>query len=339
MRTVRVKPKGEHYYHCMSRVVDRRMVLGEEEKEYFRGLMRRCEGFCGVRIVTYAIMGNHFHILVQVPVHEPLGEEELLGRLRGLYGREAVREIEVQWAQWRRLGQEGLVAEDQGRYQARMGDVSEFIKTLKQRFWEWYNRREGRRGTLWEERFKSVLVEGRGHPLVTMAAYIELNAVRAGVVEDPKDYRWCGYGEALGGDRSARRGLGLVTECFGRTEEWRVVSRQYRQLVFSAGEERGLDEQGRPLRGGFSRGKVAKVLEEEGELSRYELLRCRVRYFSDGAVLGSRGFVNEIFEQFRGHYFQSQRKEGARAMKGGGWGELYTVRDLKREPIQPPEQG
>lgn len=43
---------------------------------------------------------------------------------------------------------------------------------------------------MWEDRFRSVLVEGRGHALRTMAAYIDLNPVRAGLCEDPKDYRW-----------------------------------------------------------------------------------------------------------------------------------------------------
>lgn len=55
----------------------------------------------------------------------------------------------------------------------RFYDVSEFMKLLKQRYTQWHNRRHQRTGTLWEERFKSVLVEGAGHVLATMAAYID----------------------------------------------------------------------------------------------------------------------------------------------------------------------
>ncbi|MGE3312392.1 MAG: transposase, partial [Limisphaerales bacterium] len=65
-------------------------------------------------------------------------------------------------------------------FHARMYDVSAFMKLVKQRFTQWYNRRVGRKGTLWEDRFRSVLVEGAGDALVTMAAYIDLNPVRAG---------------------------------------------------------------------------------------------------------------------------------------------------------------
>ena len=60
-------------------------------------------------------------------------------------------------------------------------------------------------------RFKSVLVED-GEALRTMALYVDLNPVRAGLVEDPKDYRWTGYGEASGGSKRARRGLCRVME-------------------------------------------------------------------------------------------------------------------------------
>ncbi len=78
-----------------------------------------------------------------------------------------------------------------------MWDLSEFMKTLKQKFTSGFNRQQGREGTLWERRFKSVLVEGSWNCILKVAAYIDLNAVRAGLVDDPKDYRWCGYGEAV----------------------------------------------------------------------------------------------------------------------------------------------
>ena len=71
------------------------------------------------------------------------------------------------------------------------------MKTVKQRFSIWFSKSHQRYGTLWADRFKSVLVEGSGNPLQTMAAYIDLNPVRAGIVDDPKDYRFCGYAEAV----------------------------------------------------------------------------------------------------------------------------------------------
>ena len=54
-------------YHVISRVVDRRFVLGTEEKEKFRTLMRMQENFTGCRALSYCLMDNHFHLLLEVP--------------------------------------------------------------------------------------------------------------------------------------------------------------------------------------------------------------------------------------------------------------------------------
>ena len=51
------------------------------------------------------------------------------------------------------------------------------MKTFKQRFSVWFNRNHRLYGTLWADRLKSVLVEGSGNPLQTMAAYTDLNPV------------------------------------------------------------------------------------------------------------------------------------------------------------------
>ena len=83
-------------------------------------------------------------------------------------------------------------------------------------FTQWLNKRQRRKGPLWEDRFKRVLIEKQEERVKTMAAYIDLNPVRAGLVEDPKDYRWCGYAEAVAGNRPMSRGL---KECCGKSLE------------------------------------------------------------------------------------------------------------------------
>jgi putative transposase len=205
---------------------------------------------------------------------------------------------------------------------------------LMQRFTQDYNRRHGRRGTLWEDRFKSILVEGTADALSTMAAYIDLNAVRAGIVEDPKDYRFCGYGEAVAGGREARAGVAHIADILGQARstssgqagDWRVQSRSYRTYLFmQAGTHTG---KGRKIR----EERIEQVLEAGGKLSKGELLQCKVRYFSDGVVLGSRAFVEGVFETHRDE-FGLKRKTGARKPKHGQWGELFTMRDLRLDPV------
>ncbi|MEX1116724.1 MAG: hypothetical protein WEB53_15870, partial [Akkermansiaceae bacterium] len=67
------------------------------------------------------------------------------------------------------------------------------------------------------------------------------------------------------------------------------------------------------------------------DLGMEAMLRCRVRYFTDGAVIGSKAFVNEVFVGAR-ERFTAKRKDGARRMRGNGApaaGELWSMRDLR----------
>ncbi len=315
------------WYHCVSRVVDRQYLLDDDAKELFVSLMREYEAFCGVHILTYCILSNHFHILLEVPERpvEGLPEAEILRRLEGLSGMNQSGTI--------RQGFEAL-RESPAAYEAfrqkilgRMWDVSAFMKLLKQRFTQTFNRRHGRKGTLWEERFRSVLVDGAGQALATMAAYIDLNPVRAGLVDDPKDYRWCGYAAAVA--RGRGRGYVTVLRGLGQGELSQTKALEvYRQWLFEQGlEDEGVREDGMPMRRGFDREQVLAVVAAKGRLPLRDYLRLRVRYFVDGAVLGSRGFVDEIFARYR-ERFGPKRRTGARRLRGFA-GDLYALRGLR----------
>ena len=259
MRHPRLKAPPDHpaaYYHCISRVVNRDFVLGDEEREKFVKLMRRWERFCQVRVVAYCVMSNHFHLLVEVmpkPATSPT-DEELLAHLGGTYGAGVIKELRDLMELMRSSGSAADLAALRESFLRRMWDISAFMKALKQQFTQWFNGRHARKGTLWEERFKSVLVEGAGEALATMAAYIDLNPVRAGLCDDPKDYRWCGYAAAVAGHKGARGGLGTVIEALNRPgENVRRVLAEYRVQLFGRGEQTGSDD---PERGEIGRAHV-----------------------------------------------------------------------------------
>jgi REP element-mobilizing transposase RayT len=337
MRHARVKAEGVGHYHVVSRIVDRTFRLDDGEKEIFRGMLRRAAAFCGVRVLAYAVMSNHFHLLVEVGERAEVDEAELVRRMTILYGRKQVADTLRQWAAWRRTGGAYLVEDQQNKLRARMYDLSAFVKTLKQRYSMSYNGRHGRRGTLWEDRFKSVLVEGAEGALAAVAAYIDLNPVRAGLVADPKDYRWSGYGEACAGGRQAREGLAAVhgSRWMERPGDWRHVQKRYRTLLYAAGEARCAAEGGQVIRPGFEAAAVGRVLEAGGTLTLQQALRCRVRYFTDGLALGGKVFVEGVFERNR-RFFGPKRVTGARKMRFAEWGELRTARALRVAPIRAP---
>jgi len=328
-------------YHCISRVVDRRFVFGDDEREQFRMFMRMQENFSGCRVLSYCIMSNHFHILLEVPPMPEGGltDEELLKRLSATNSNAFVAGVAKELAEARSEGRDEWVTEVHARFTYRTHNLSEFMKTLLQRFTRWFNRTHQRSGTLWEERYKSVIVES-GIAARTMAAYIDLNPVRAGMASDPAKYRWSSYGEAVGGGpkgngKKAREGL--VRACMSHcgvgfeAARWREVSRIYRRTMGLALERKSgmtMMEKGvvrLQMNTAEGNGTVLPDLEVAA------MLRCRVRYFTDGAVIGSKAFVNEAFAAAR-ERFTERRKDGARRMKGNGKaaaGVLWSARDLR----------
>ena len=171
-------------------------------------------------------------------------------------------------------------------YRQQMNDLSFFMKQLKGCFAQQYNRRHKRHGTLWSERFKSVLLEG-GAAVAAIAAYIDLNPVRAGLCEDPKDYRYCDYAEAIAkGSATALEGMRTILN-LPQSASPEEVQREYRKLLYLKG---AVGSENNPP--AFDLAKAQKVVEQEkGELSLGERLRCKIRYLSDGVILGSRSFV------------------------------------------------
>ena len=337
-------------YHLIGCIVGREYLLGDVEREQFRKFMRMQEGFSGCILLAYVVMSNHFHLLLEVPPFPEGGisDEELLVRLRSVDAPGQVDAIARELAAARAAGDVAQVATIHSRFTYRMHDLSEFMKTLVQRFSRWYNREHDRHGTLWEERFKSVIVES-GAAARTMAAYIDLNPVRAGMVEDPGDYRWSSYGEAVGGGargNGKKARAGLVRACLSHhgaglePEKWPEASRIYRHaLGLALGRKSGravVDK--RLIKKGQSQ---AEALASSGgdngtvlpDPSPADALRRRIRYFSDGLVIGTKQFVNEIFTAARDR-FSAKRKDGARPIRSSSSQYpppvgLWSMRDLR----------
>jgi putative transposase len=310
-------------YHCMTRAVNGERLFHDREKEILRKIIWQVADFSGVEVLTYCVLSNHFHVLIRVMGDQVVSDAELMRRFRVLCPKPTKYQTESAKVMESQLCAGGVEADAiRRKLLARMSDVSEFMKTVKQRFSVWYNRSHQRYGTLWAERFKSVLVEGKGNPLQTMAAYIDLNPVRAELVADPKDYRFCGYAEAVAGVPEAKRGMIHVWSDHG-VKRVDSALRAHRMLIFGKhASGTGLSE--------MTRERALKILDhEDGHLPKTVILRCRVRYFTDGAILGSADFV-------RGFTVAWQRERGRKyapkvsGMRGSNWGDLAVIQGLRR---------
>jgi REP element-mobilizing transposase RayT len=334
----------------VSRLIERRYLLDDEGKEVFLKIVRAYEDVLGVEVLTFCIMSNHFHLLVRVP-HRPEGFdvplETVVARLERALGEEAMALLRKQLEFWQRSGMDSVIEEWRQKQVARMFSLSEFVKCVKLRFSRWYNRKAGRKGPLWESRFTSVIVEEEERALRTMAAYIDFNPVRAGMVSDPADYRWCGYAEAMAGKARARRGLVRIIgqsawprETAAGARPWAVdrmafpaaVERKalmfYRAILGGQGRERKRGD-GTIIRRGVSE-KIRERLTTPNERRlQAEVLTRRVGHFTKGVLLGSRNFIDNWFSCHRDHVkgrSRTERQHGAQSMGEPALRGLYAFR-------------
>jgi hypothetical protein len=202
----------------------------------------------------------------------------------------------------------------------KLSSLSEFIREIKVNFARFYNRRHHRRGYFWGDRFKSVIVEN-GETLINCLAYIDLNPLRAGMVERPEQYRW----NSLGYHIQTNNQDDFLSTDFG-LKEFNVKNkkeriRRYRRYVYEAGSIN------RPAKGNV---KVIKdyVLEKERrrefELGKSDRFRYRTRYFTDSGIIGSKEFVSVNYQRFK-HIFYSKHDKKPKPIKG-----LAGIYSLKR---------
>jgi hypothetical protein len=185
------------------------------------------------------------------------------------------------------------------------------MREIKVNFARFYNRRHHRRGYFWGDRFKSVIVEN-GETLVNCLAYIDLNPLRAGLVERPEQYRWNSLGYHIQTDNQDN----FLSTDFG-LKEFNVKSkkervRRYRRYIYEAGAL-SQPEKGR-----------VKVIEEKDleiersrgfELSKTDRFRYRTRYFTDSGIIGSKEFVAGNYQRFK-NLFSSKHEKKPKPIKG-----------------------
>jgi putative transposase len=312
-------------YHVISRTTCRAFLFGPNEKEMFCRLLLQQVRFAGLELLSYCVMSNHVHLLLRVPLVESISDSELLRRYADYYGSAKLPRSTFSLEELQGILAEGGSAAERARERihARMYNLPAFMRELKQRFSIWYNHAHNNQGTIWAARYKSLIVEDEAETLTRVAAYIDLNPVRAELVEDPQDYRWCGYAAALAGNKVAQEG---ITGIFDSQRDYEQAMRSYRMILFGKGYATKQD--GSNPRGTVSAERLEEIIRLDGKVPIQELLRVRVRYFADGLALGSKAFVEDIVRQNAGA-FGAKRSRAGSALPRNAWGQLHVVRNLK----------
>jgi len=260
--------------------------------------------FC--QAAAFSVMGTHYHLIVHFDQPTSVPRSELERRAYFLYPSPTSRRVIAHWSD-----------ERWERFRKRLYDVSELMRNIQSAFARWYNKTFDRRGAFWGGRFKSVYLQ-HGSSVLDCMLYVDLNPVRAGLVERPEEWqgssvylREIGEGEWL---------LPLQDVIEARSEDEAMV--EYRARLYYRGSVQTKPGQS------VIPDHVVEAEEQRGFAVR-GVYRRRLGYFVDGLVIGTEAFIRSKLQLLRaaGVY---QRRRNPIPQLGGIH---YTLREQRGTTI------
>jgi REP-associated tyrosine transposase len=324
MRNTRMKVSGEGcYYHLINRISGCKgeFPFTDVDKEYGFRLLKNLSRYFLVEIISAAWMGNHFHLVVYAPGPDELpSTQEIAARHNTYY--KSMRKIFKYGKLLPKINPRNItLCRETG---LKMIDISYFMRAYQQRFTTVYNQTRERRGQLWGNRFKSVILE-KNHSLEACVAYVELNPVRAGLVDDPADYRfttwgrYCGSGRHMFHDNFVKHlKKDIMSEDTSKWDDAEVFAYLHSELTRIVVAETGADSEEI-----FAAKTQARRSKESMPI---RFLR-RTRHFSDGAIIGSKLFIREVAGKFQ-EQERVNKKQFSRGISPSG-AALYCFRKLQ----------
>lgn len=303
-------------FHVVSRVVGRQLIFGDQEKSFFHSCLRKMESYSGLEVLSYCLMGNHFHLLLHVPPKpEEISIRDVRKRMVHKYSRRKIAEFEAFISQMKEKGSENFEVEFYEKQWVRMFDLSNFLKEIKEQFSKWYNKKEQRSGTLWESRYSSSLVEGRPDTLMGVGAYIELNPIRAGIVDRIEKYRWCSFSEAVAGGGKAREGIAKMVNGLKNGLSAESAITLYKQKLYSP-HYCEIEKNNESI------GRHSEAIKKYDEV---DISKSKVRFYTDGLAIGSKEFLDEFMNSYK-DIVPENRKSPITEIKGTN---IFSYRNVR----------
>ena len=288
-------------YHIMSRTALEGYPVDDVDKDFFVGQVVKLSKLFFLEVLGFCCMGNHFHLLVRMRPETDFSDSELKRRLAAFYETEPI---------FYEDGQLPYLRE-------KLSSLSEYVREIKVRFTRFYNKRHGRKGYFWGDRFKSVVVEN-GETLINCLAYIDLNPVRAGLVSRPEDYRWNSIGYHI---QTKNKGdflsLDFGLRQFGEMDDKERL-RRYRRFLY----ETGAMDKGKGIQ--IDASVIEKERNNDFQLTRTRRFLYRTRYFTDSGIIGGKAFVSDTYQKTK-EKFQAKRDKIPKPISG-----LSGIYSLKR---------
>ena len=303
-RTARHKSPDAAFYHITNRVTGRPDWFPFEDHQASRKLLDMMLFYVKVyrcRLAAFQIMGNHFHLIVHFEKFRPLSREEMMASGSLLYGHQADTKT-AGWtdAQWKAFNQ-------------RLFDLSRLMADLDGKYAMWFNRTFEQRGHFWGDRFKSSeLLDSQA--VQDALLYVELNAVRAGLVKRPEQWKW---GSALWRLNGEDQDLIPLKELFPADPGTDPYS-SYRALLYYRGAVPTRENQAAIPRW---------ILQQEQRrgFTQVGAFRRRLRFLTDGLAVGPAEKVATLLETYRKQGRYRRRRHPIPQLDGV----LYSLREQR----------
>lgn len=310
-RLARQKSEEAAFYHLYNRVAGKPTYRPFDKQRNARKFLCFFEFYLRLyfcRLASFQLMGNHYHCVIYFKQFCKLRRDELQQCARLRFGR-----------LWR-LKTQSWDASRWEQFNRDLFDVSCFMQHVNGEFAKWFNRRYGRRGPFWADRFKNPqLLDSQAVESVLL--YTELNAVRAGVVKRPEDYRW---GSAYWRWANKKTDLLIPLEQLfppqGDLDSFCI----YRSLLYHRGAVAPKENQA----------VIAPAIlrrEQERGFARPGMLRRRLRFLTDGVAIGGQQRVRALLEQYRQTGRYTRRKHPIPQLQGI----LFSLREQRSHAFCP----
>ena len=184
------------YYHTISRCVRRAFLCGEDtltgknyehRKQWAIDRLRELSGVFAIDICAYAIMSNHYHLVLRINSQkaDAWSDAQVIERWGKLF------KIPLLVTRYQSGGTTSQAEKSKARaiikdWQERLSDISWFMRSLNEYLARQANEEDQCTGRFWEGRFKSQALLDEAAVLTCMS-YVDLNPVRAGMAETPEE--------------------------------------------------------------------------------------------------------------------------------------------------------
>ena len=176
------------YYHCISRCVRRAFLCGydrssrknfDHRKQWILDRIKELSTVFAIDVCAYAIMSNHFHLVLHVDTGrgQQWSPDEVIDRWLQLYTGPVVAHKYKAGATLDRMEEEAL-ATCVEIWRSRLSDLSWYMRCLNETIARMANKEDGCTGRFWEGRFRSQALLDEA-ALVSCMAYVDLNPIRA----------------------------------------------------------------------------------------------------------------------------------------------------------------